>query len=337
MEKDESMILRDLPVDTRNYTIIDNVTGKPIDDSNYSLTIDTEVIAKLNKLKEMNEEKVRQSALKSQYTGSSTVDTFTPEDNSVFTPVYSGEYINEQDFNTNLQTQQQEIIEEEKTEDVVQEKVEEPNVIVQDTLLERVVARDPNEKQEEISQQQTNESNQNTQQPAENGDEFKAGDGMYTPDNSSLHQASEQIINIETERLGKGIKPPKHKNDDDNIRLDQDEIAGGRGFAWLAYILFFIPLLFNRNNRFVRIHANEGLELNIMEILGALLMLPMFLLKDLTGTLQLVVTIIALVGGILLTASLLTIIPMMISSLLGHYKQNPWLWKKRIIKVHTNY
>ena len=336
MEKDESMILRDLPVDTRNYTIIDNVTGKPIDDSNYSLTIDTEVIAKLNKLKEMNEEKIRQSALKSQYTGSSTVDTFTPEDNSVFTPVYSGEYINEQDFNANQQTQIEEIVEEEKTEEVTEEKVEEPNVIVQDTLLERVVARDPNEKQEEPIQQQTGATNSDTQKP-ENTDEFKAGDGMYTPDNSSLHQASEQIINIETERLGKGINPPKHKNEDDNIRLDKDEIAGGRGFAWLAYILFFIPLLFNRNNRFVRIHANEGLELNIIEILGTLLMLPMFLLKDLTGTLQLIITIIALVGGILLAASILTIIPMMISSLLGHYKQNPWLWKKRIIKVHTNY
>ena len=31
MEAQESMELRDLPVDTRNYTIIDNITGKPID------------------------------------------------------------------------------------------------------------------------------------------------------------------------------------------------------------------------------------------------------------------------------------------------------------------
>ena len=49
--EEQSMILRDLPVNTRNYTILDNVTGKPIDQGNYSLTIDKEVINKLNKLK----------------------------------------------------------------------------------------------------------------------------------------------------------------------------------------------------------------------------------------------------------------------------------------------
>ena len=49
--EEESMILRDLPVNTRNYTILDNVTGKPIDQENYSLTIDKEVINKLNKFK----------------------------------------------------------------------------------------------------------------------------------------------------------------------------------------------------------------------------------------------------------------------------------------------
>ena len=56
MEAEDIMELRDLPVDTRNYTIIDNITGKPIEQSNYSLTIDPEVIGKLNELKKINEE-----------------------------------------------------------------------------------------------------------------------------------------------------------------------------------------------------------------------------------------------------------------------------------------
>ena len=64
METQDTMELRDLPVDTRNYTIIDNITGKPIDQSTYSLTIDPEVIGKLNKLKLVNEEKIRQATLK---------------------------------------------------------------------------------------------------------------------------------------------------------------------------------------------------------------------------------------------------------------------------------
>jgi hypothetical protein len=334
MEKDESMILRDLPVDTRNYTIIDNVTGKPIDASNYSLTIDTEVITKLNKLKAMNEEKIRQAALKSQYTDSTTVDTFTPEDNSVFTPVYSGEYINDQDFNDNfvdeLMTDDTQVQEEKN------EPAEEPNLIIQDTILERVVARDPNSVQEQ-SPIVENTENEPESIASENQDELKEESNNTPQENITLQQASEQIINIETERLGKGIKPPKHsKNEEDKIKLDKDEVSEGRGIAWLGYLLFFIPLLINKNNRFVRIHANEGLELNIMEILGACLMLPLLLINNLTGTTQLIVTILALMGGIILATCIITIIPMMISSIVGHYNQNPWLWKKRIIKVHTN-
>ena len=67
MEAEETMELRDLPVDTRNYTIVDNVTGKPIEQSKYSLTVDPEVIAKLNTLKKVNEEKIRKATLEGQY------------------------------------------------------------------------------------------------------------------------------------------------------------------------------------------------------------------------------------------------------------------------------
>ena len=93
------MVLRDLPVDTRNYTILDNVTGKPVDQNTYSLTIDAEVINKLNKLKRVTEEKLKQASLRSAYSDSTLVDTFTPEDNSVFSPLYEGEYIDAEDYN----------------------------------------------------------------------------------------------------------------------------------------------------------------------------------------------------------------------------------------------
>ena len=76
MESEETMELRDLPVDTRNYTIIDNITGKPIEQSNYSLTIDPLVIGKLNELKRVNEEKIRQASLKSQYGDEISISNF---------------------------------------------------------------------------------------------------------------------------------------------------------------------------------------------------------------------------------------------------------------------
>jgi len=309
MESQESMELRDLPVETRNYSIIDNITGKPIEQSNYSLTIDPAVIGKLNELKRVSEEKIRQASLKSQYSDTMLVDTFTPQDNSVFTPVYEGEYIDAQDFNTSAPS----TVEEESVEKVQEEKEETftpTEVLQQDELLDRVVARDQSE---------------------ENGSD----NSKFNPNATGLEKASEQILNIDTSKLGPAIKPPKHHKEDrkKKIALDVMEIREGKGFAWLAYILFFLPLLINKKNRFVRVHANEGLDLNIMELLGVLLIVPYFLVTTATGTLATILFICVIAGIVILGMCALTIIPMIICAMFGLQFQIPWLWKKRLIKV----
>lgn len=324
--EEESMILRDLPVNTRNYTIIDNVTGKPIDQGNYSLTIDKEVISKLNKLKQVNEEKRRQASLKGQYTDIALVDTFTPKDNAVFTPIYSGEYIDAHDF----------VEKEEKVEEVKQVVQEEPvaEIIKQDTLLERVFARDPSTvvhtEEEDTSQQNEDKPNQ----PIDNS--YQETNNTPEMEKTGLQQASEQIINIDTDKLGKEIKAPTgFKEGRQIITLDETEIKEGRGVAWLAYLLFFIPLLLNRNNRYVRLHANMGLELNILELLIAILIVPKLILTSITGTGAVILTILALVGVVLLASCAITIIPMIIGAIVGKAYQRPWLFKKRFIKVST--
>ena len=290
-------------------------------------------------MKKVNEEKVKQATLRGLYQDVSLVETFTPEDNSVFTPVYEGEYISDKDFNT--------APEEEKPEEDVEEKEEETfnptEVLQQDTLLERVVARDPSVKkaQEELekeSQEPTEENgipaeNQNQEEVTYENSVPAQDNSTFTPEMAGLKEASEQIIQIDAEKLGPAIKPPKHSRPKNTkVNLDKMEIRQAKGYAWLAYLLFFIPLLINRKNRFARIHANEGLELNLMEILGVLLVLPYFLIST-TEMLHTVLFVLALAVIVLLGMCALTIIPMMICAMCGLQFQIPWLWKKRIIKV----
>ena len=338
MEAEETMELRDLPVDTRNYTIVDNVTGKPIEQSKYSLTIDPEVIGKLNTLKKVNEEKIRQATLKGQYKDSTLVDTFTPEDNSVFTPVFEGDYIQAQDFNATpepTEAQAEETVEEEKPEAYA------PEVLQQDTILERVVARDPSTIQTEDLQTSENADENTDTNVEDNGASENPetpsqpiDNSTFTPPTTGLQQASEQIVKIDAEKLGPAIRPPKGgRSRDHKVNLDKMEIKEAKGYAWLGYLLFFLPLLINRKNRFARIHANEGLELNIIEILGVLLILPYFLLKNVPEIWVTVEFVAVLVGVVLLGMCALTIIPMMICAMCGLQFQTPWLWKKRIIKI----
>lgn len=354
MEVDEMMILRDLPVDTRNYTIVDNITGKPIDQSGYTLTIDPEVIKKLNKLKQVNEEKIKQASLREQYGSDSLVSTFTPTDNAVFTPVYNDEYISYQDYNTG----KTEVVEE--VEPVQEEVVEETpqvgaEVIMADTLLDRVTPRDPNVKLAEEQAKAEEEAKKaekvdldyitvedieglgSTEEEQEN--DVPADNSLFTPEMATLQQASEQIVGIDTEKLGQDLKRTKEpRRGTENIKLDKMEIIAGKKIAWTAYILFFIPLLFKGKNRFVRLHANEGLELNIMELLGVLLVGQYFLLPNwinVAGTIATVSIIGAIIGAVLLGACVITIIPMIINAILGRQVQNPWLWKRRMIHVST--
>lgn len=361
MDSEDQMILRDLPVDTRNYTIVDNITGKSIDQSNYTLTIDPEVIGKLNKLKKVNEEKIKQATLREKYNDDSLVSTFTPTDNAVFTPVYSDEYIDYHDFNNHKKQKVEEVQEVFEEQPIVPEVVTPTNstgaeVFKSDTLLDRVVARDPNVRKAE--EQAKLEAEEQEQKKAEldyittadlSNDESSAlfredggtvDNSLFTPEMTGLQQASEQIVKIDTKKLGQDLKRTKEqKKGTEKIKLDKMEIIAGKPFAWLAYIIFFIPLIFKRNNRFVRLHANEGLELNIMEMIGALLIAQFFLLPNIvpnfSGIISDISIIGAMVGAALIAVCIITIIPMMINAICGRQVQTPWLWKRRMIFVSS--
>ena len=356
MEAQESMILRDMPVETRNYIIIDNITGKPIDQSNYTLSIDSEVIGKLNKLKKINEEKVKQAALRDKYGNTSIASTFTPKDNAVFTPVYNDEYIDFHDFNESKEEVQ--MIETPENEEVIEETVQDnqphAEVIKADTLLDRVVARDPSVRLQEQEQAKVVEEpkeeldyistyNPANDQPVQTEEETPAtpaDNSVFTPEMANLQSASEQIVKIDPDKLGGDIKAHKEqKQGTERIRLDRMEVIAGRKVAWMAYILFFLPLLIKKNNRFVRIHANEGLELNIVEILGGLLVGQYFLLpkmmEDISANLSMVSLIACWVGAALVCACILTCVISLIASLFGNQHQTPWLWKRRMIHVAT--
>ncbi len=346
------MILRDMPVETRNYVIVDNVTGKPIDQSNYTLTIDPEVIKRLNQLKKINEEKVKQAALRDKYGSTSIASTFTPKDNSVFTPLYNNEYINYDDINKNKE--EIHMIDTPEKPDVVEQSTnptptQSAEVFQSDGLLNRVVARGEEARvQSETTSQPEVQTNPNldyisnyTPEPEE-APAAPVDNSVFTPSSVGLQQASEQIVRIDPNRMEareKAAKKPKKekKVDDSRVKADQSEVMAGKKVAWTAYILFFIPLLFKRQNRFVRIHANEGLELNIVELLGGLMIAQYFLLPKLvegiSSTWSMVSLVACWVGVGLLTACIITSIIAIIASLCGNQNQTPWLWKKRMIHV----
>lgn len=105
-----------------------------------------------------------------------------------------------------------------------------------------------------------------------------------------------------------------------------------KNIAWLAYILFFIPLLIDAKSPFVRHHANEGLEINIFDAIGLTLLLIGTLVTPQNVYFNGVLLIFILIGAGLLLLTFVTKIYMIVTTLQGKQKNTPWFWDLRIIK-----
>ena len=140
----------------------------------------------------------------------------------------------------------------------------------------------------------------------------------------------EPMVVLSDEEVGK--KKNSKKNDPNTAKSTPEERKAGRKVAWLSYILFFIPLLFMRHNSFVRHHANEGLELNIMDIFAvAFILIPRFV-KSTNQWVELGFVIATIVGIVLAALSIITKLFLIIFSFAGKEASSPWFGKTKMIK-----
>lgn len=343
MEGNQTIVLKNLPLTTRNYQIVDSATGKPIENSSYSLTIAPHVIESLYELKRINEEKKQQAMFREQYANHSLTSAYTPVDNSAFATQGGDEYIDIRDVQIHSET----FDNAQSTQNTTKPQLE---TMQSATILNRVSARETPVEEKEITLEQSKPEldyiTADTYSPTGNyeftmpergnmDENTKRDNSQFAPEQyaGSTTNPSEPPKMPKQRNEKKEKKPRKEKKRVGHIDLDRDEIRSGRGIAWMAYILFFLPLIFKGKNRFVRIHANEGLDLNLAELVGVLLTLPFFLVSNPTGILEIVIYVAGILGLVVLCACAITIIPMMLLSLCGAQFQIPWLLKKRIIKV----
>ena len=105
-----------------------------------------------------------------------------------------------------------------------------------------------------------------------------------------------------------------------------------KNIAWLAYLLFFIPLLINKDSAFVRHNANEGLEINIFDAIGIVLLCVGTCVRTTNAAAHMLLIIFTIVGLGLLVLTLITKIYMIVVTLKGKKVDTPWMWNIRIIK-----
>jgi len=313
--EDENMTLRDLPVQTRNYTIIDNKTGKPVDQSTFSLDIAPNVLGKLKKLKEVNEEKIKAASARTNQ-DAGLISTFTPEDVTAFTPVYDNEYINKNDFaNMPNQNNNTPVTDYTPPTQSVQETYS------QDTVLDRVVARD----------------NSTPSQFTSPSDEFDLSDIIGTGN----QQHSGKAISVETAYNTDNQTNEYSDYNEQNYEYDNDTQESsnkkeGRFLTPLCYIPLLSILFLFTKKKYLKSHAVEGFQLTLLTLIGAILCAP-YVIKtyDLIPSLvfnaeyDTVILVVAVIGLALVVSAVLSMIFGMIAGLCGKTYHVPLLWRKK--------
>lgn len=129
-----------------------------------------------------------------------------------------------------------------------------------------------------------------------------------------------EVISVET------VQPKQKK------KFVPTDIAETKKWAWLAYLLFFIPLLFKPKSQFVRHSANEGLLINIVDIIGIVCIVCGAMITSSVLVTQGLLLALSIIGWILLILTTVTKIFMIIVTLSGKCVSTPWFWNIKIIR-----
>ena len=78
---------------------------------------------------------------------------------------------------------------------------------------------------------------------------------------SIQEEVGDPLYVLDEELVGKKGKKAKST-------VTSNDVKGGRWVAWMAYIVFFLPLIFMGKNSFVRHHADNGLCYNLIDAVG---------------------------------------------------------------------
>ncbi|MBR4745338.1 MAG: hypothetical protein IK070_01350 [Clostridia bacterium] len=128
-------------------------------------------------------------------------------------------------------------------------------------------------------------------------------------------------------------KQPKYKVKKEKQKQFVDSgDTSGKGVAWMAYILFFIPLIFAGKKSYVRHHANQGLVINFVDVIIAALIGAKFLPMDFISQNEELFQILYAVGLFIALISIFTRLAMAVLSLFGKRFRLPILGKLNIIK-----
>ncbi len=142
----------------------------------------------------------------------------------------------------------------------------------------------------------------------------------------------EPMLVLDDSQVGKKGKGKNKNKKSKEPKSSREDIKSGRKVAWMAYILFFLPLIIMGKNSYVRHHANEGLEINIVDVIGLALFLVGKFITSTNQWLSLVLMICNIVGLVLLAVTTIAKVYMIIFALIGKEAQSPFFGKKRMIK-----
>ena len=119
-------------------------------------------------------------------------------------------------------------------------------------------------------------------------------------------------------------------NENGTNTIEEEDIKQNKTMAGLAYLLFFIPLIACKDSKFGRFHANQGLLLLILSVLGyVVISIVTTILATITWRLFAFISLLYSLYGLFILA---LAIYGLVNGLNGKTKELPVIGKFRIIQ-----
>jgi len=304
-ENNKDFIIGGLPLNANDFTDKDKVNTEKM-----------ELLSAITKINKMHEQKMSKTTpVQNVGVINNTIDYVKEENETINSMQEDANNFKKDDY-----ILARDIVRHEPEEEFVEEPKYEPDY--EDTDEEEYID-EPMEQEEDAPMYVNDEysgpldfQEENNDQEFPNMDE--SGEPMYVIDEEEKNKRNKKKGGKKENKIQKACSP--------------EEIKKGKGVAWMAYIIFFLPLIFNGKNRFVRLHANEGLECNIIDVFALALF---FANKFITTTNEIVASVLMgaqIIGIVLIVLTTITKLMSIILSFAGKESHSPWLGRAKIIK-----
>lgn len=110
----------------------------------------------------------------------------------------------------------------------------------------------------------------------------------------------------------------------DEVIDNTQDLPQSRSYAWIAYIIFFVPYIISPNDEFVSLHTHNAIRLLVLDAISLFMVVMGIAFGQVVNLFFTIISLALIIGGVvMLSASLVAKVYLIYKSINGKYQEVP--------------